>query len=594
MVVPNLYGGTYVSNNDVKRTRNVLENDLIIGDIISYRYDNTDNTYLYIGDNKLLSINTKKIITANLDNVLNQLLGCNSFVVLRPSLAVELNLEEEDKYVIFNESQKEVFNRVANRYLTRINNKTIKYSSDKRNLGVTPENCSYLDSSSLIYNIYNNAFNINIPSTSTSLLNTKNQNLRVPNIDNINDVYLHSLTIGDIIVYKYSTNDGMKGIVSLYIDNDKILKYNNSGAQILSLGDYKKEALERVITDLKIIRPSRGYKLDPQIINFVDTEQIKTNKEITIELDEKKKLEYEILPSNSTNKNISIKSNNKNVSVKDGYVEGLKVGESLLTLKTNDNTGVQAITKVNIINKREVSFKYNSYKLLSGHYIYITPETEGEIKTVSTSNNNIKVNIENKKIKVTALKVGEADITVTLTNGNKATTKIKVSKNEDNKVVSFQSENYTISVGEQRTLTLTFKENVEIEGFDSIDNDDKIISYSKTSSNRSVVIKGLKKGKIKLTVYTTDGSKDSTVINVVEKTAFAGRKSINLYTSTRKKIILNRSIKNVYVSDDSIIKFDNGLITGIKQGKTTIDVVTKDNQIIKYVINVRNKFFNRK
>ena len=597
MVVPNLYGGVKVSNNDPKRIRKVLKNDLIIGDIISYRYikdgSETGNTYLYLGDNKLLGLTTRKVVNIEADNILEKLNGCTSFVVLRPSLAVELNIDEQILMQEFNETQKQTFTTAVNRYLKRIDNKTIKYNSEKRDLGVSPENCSYLDSSSLIYNIYYNAFNVEIPSTSTSLLNTKNKKLRVGNIDNINDVYMHNLTIGDIIVYKYSTNEGMKGIVSLYIDNDKILKYNTSGSHIVSLGDYKKEALERVITDLKIIRPSQGYKLEAKENDFIDSENIKIDNEITIELNENKKLDYEVMPQNASNKNVSIKnSNEKIVKVSNSNIEGLKVGTATLTLETMDKTGVKVTTKVNVIKKREVKFKYNSYKLLRGHYIYITPETEGIIKTVSTTNHNIvKVSLENKKIKVVGLKDGEADVIVTLTNGNTAKTTIKVSKNDDNKDISFQNDSYKITIGEERTLTLTFKEDVEIDRFDASNSN---ISFKKTSSNRSVIITGLKTGKTKLTVYTTDGESDSTTINIVNKLAFEKRRNINLYTSVRKKLILNRNVKEIYSNDESIVKINNGLIEGLKEGKTKISVITKDNQIIEYVINVRNKFFNRK
>lgn len=596
MVVPNLYGGTNVSNNDPKRTRKILKNDLMIGDIISYRYidkKETGNTYLYLGDNKLLGIGTKKIINVNVDKILNKLLGCKSFVILRPSLVHDLNIKEIENIANFDEAQKEVFNNAVNRYLTRIKNNTIKYNSEKRDLGVKPQNCSYLDSSSLIYNIYNDAFNIQIPSTSTSLLNTKNEKLRVQNVDNIKNLYMHNLTMGDIIVYKYSTNEGMKGIVSLYLDDDKILKYNNNGYQILSLGEYKKEALDRIITDLKIIRPSQGYKLNPQVIDFIDTEKINMPKTITVEIGEKKKLEYEILPENSSNKDITIKSSNNNIKINNGYIEGVKAGESILTLKTKDNTGIKTSTEVKVIKKREIKFNYNSYQLLKGHYILITPNTTGEIKTVSSSNNNIaKAYLEGKKIKVIGLKAGEADIKVTLKNGNTATTKIKIAKNDENKDISFQNDNYKIAVDEERVLTLTFKENVEIDRFEV--SNQNIVNINKTSSNRSVIVKGLKPGKVTLKVLTNSGVYETTTINVVEKIAFERRRNINLYTSTRKKIILNRDVKDIYVNDNKIVKINNGLITGLKKGKTTIKVVTKDNQIIKYIINVKDKFFNRK
>ena len=180
---------------------------------------------------------------------------------------------------------------------------------------------------------------------------------------------------------------------------------------------------------------------------------------------------------------------------------------------------------------------------------------------------------------------------MTLTNGNTAKTTIKVSKNDDNKDISFQNDSYKITIGEERTLTLTFKEDVEIDRFDASNSN---ISFKKTSSNRSVIITGLKAGKTTLTVYTTNGESDSTTINIVNKLAFEKRRNINLYTSVRKKLVLNRNIKEIYSNDESIVKINNGLVEGLKEGKTKICVITKDNQIIEYIINVRNKSFNRK
>ena len=187
--------------------------------------------------------------------------------------------------------------------------------------------------------------------------------------------------------------------------------------------------------------------------------------------------------------------------------------EVAFNVEDNNFIGSKELDKeIIVFNKKNIRFQYNTYKLLTEHYILITPETNGTIKTAYTANTSIaSVTVENKKIKVVGLEPGETEIYVMLTNGNSTKTTIKVLANTDNKDISFQNNSYKINVGEKKTLTLTSKEGVTISSFDISNNN---ISYKKTASNRSVIITGLQAGKTTLTVYTSDGKSATTEITV--------------------------------------------------------------------------------
>ena len=251
LVVPNLSGGTkVVATNEIKRK--IVKNDLKIGDIINYRYNGTDNSYLYIGENKLVGINKREIVIKSCDDVLEKLISYESYQVLRPSLKYNLNNQVVTINNNLDENEQSALLTVAKRYINRIQNNMIVYDKDKRQLDIEVENTKYLDENSLLYNIYYNAFKISIPSTTSNLLNTKNEIMRVSEVDNINNLYLDNLVIGDIIAYKESSKDGIKGKLLLYLGNDTLLRYNEDGLKVLSLGDIKKEGKNTVITDFKI------------------------------------------------------------------------------------------------------------------------------------------------------------------------------------------------------------------------------------------------------------------------------------------------------------------------------------------------------
>ena len=241
--------------------------------------------------NKLVGINKREIVIKSCDDVLEKLISYESYQVLRPSLKYNLNNQVVTINNNLDENEQSALLTVAKRYINRIQNNMIVYDKDKRQLDIEVENTKYLDENSLLYNIYYNAFKISIPSTTSNLLNTKNEIMRVSEVDNINNLYLDNLVIGDIIAYKESSKDGIKGKLLLYLGNDTLLRYNEDGLKVLNLGNLKKEGKNTVITDFKILRISNKFDIQNKYSYFIDSEEIIANN-MVIELDEEKEIKY--------------------------------------------------------------------------------------------------------------------------------------------------------------------------------------------------------------------------------------------------------------------------------------------------------------
>ena len=585
LVVPNLSGGTkVVATNEIKRK--IVKNDLKIGDIINYRYNGTSNSYLYIGENKLVGINKREIVIKSCDDVLEKLISYESYQVLRPSLKYNLNNQVVTINNNLDENEQSALLTVAKRYINRIQNNMIVYDKDKRQLDIEVENTKYLDENSLLYNIYYNAFKISIPSTTSNLLNTKNEIMRVSEVDNINNLYLDNLVIGDIIAYKESSKDGIKGKLLLYLGNDTLLRYNEDGLKVLSLGDLKKEGKNTVITDFKILRISNKFDIQNKYSYFIDSEEIIANN-MVIELDEEKEIKYVIMPENVSIKDVTIDNQNENiVSVKNGVVKGLKEGKANLVLLSKDNTGVHKHVTVNVIGKEEARFESKYYDLLDNHVMYIKPITNAELDTAVSSDSNLfRATIEDGKVKVEPLGIGLGTLKVKLKNGNIAETHINITKNLNDRVISFENRLYTLSINEIRDLNITTKETANSNIRFEVDKD--IIEITPSLDGKKLTVKAKKAGEVQLRVIHDNSDVDEITIKVEKENLLNKFQILNLRTSVRRNLVINKNIKNIYSGNEDVVEVSkNGTIKTKKAGKTIVRAVDKNNKIIDYVINV--------
>ncbi len=172
------------------------------------------------------------------------------------------------------------------------------------------------------------------------------------------------------------------------------------------------------------------------------TEIKTTDTNIELEVGDTRKIEYEVLPKDATNKKTSIQSSDKSIAGfnSDGLLVAVKAGTATITIKASND--VTATINVTVKNKdvpvTKVSLNKTKIELVEGATDTLTATvspsnaTNKDI-TWSSSDNNI-AKIDNGK--VTAVKEGTATITVTTKDGNKkAECKVTVKSKQNPPIV---------------------------------------------------------------------------------------------------------------------------------------------------------------
>ena len=252
---------------------------------------------------------------------------------------------------------------------------------------------------------------------------------------------------------------------------------------------------------------------------------VKLNKTATsIFVGDSETLTATITPENATNQKVTWKSSDAAVASVDanGKVTGVKAGEATITVTTDDG-GKTATCKVTVSNKEVkvtgVKLNKTATSLLVGGnetlVATILPENATNQK-VTWKSSNAAVATVDAAGKVTAVKAGEATITVTTEDGGKtATCKVTV---KPNLVSEITLAALAIYVGESKAVTATVKPddatNKELTWKSS---DESIATVDNTGK-----VTGKKIGTATITATARDGSGVSgsctvTVLSPVKK-----------------------------------------------------------------------------
>lgn len=214
------------------------------------------------------------------------------------------------------------------------------------------------------------------------------------------------------------------------------------------------------------------------------------------------------------------------------------------------------------------------------------------LKWVSSDKSIVSVD---SKGKIKALKEGNATITVTTEDGNyEATCKVTVT----NKIIHVNE--VVISGNSEVNVGKTIKLSVKVLPDDASNKD---VTWSSSNEKIATVdnngnVKGIKAGKVTITVKSVDGSKSAKKEITVKATSsetpskptnipvtdvkITGNTKVNVGSSIELKAVItpsNATNKNVTweSSDNKIAKVDsNGKVTGVSDGDVTITVTTKD------------------
>ena len=234
--------------------------------------------------------------------------------------------------------------------------------------------------------------------------------------------------------------------------------------------------------------------------------------------------------------------------------------------------------------------------------IKVETESESVVDWKSKDESIAKVNIENvknvKEAEILGIKNGETTVTATLKNGE--TVQYDVVVQTSPKSISLNENNITLdlSIEAQKQLVVSYDPVTT--------NANKKITW--TSSDTKVatvdsngIVKGVKNGKDVIITATTENGKSATCKVTVQTTPISvtlNKTNVTLDLSTNKTVQLtatvNPSTANVqngitWSSNDTSTATvsQSGLVTGVKNGSTTVTAKTTNGKIVTCAVTVQ-------
>ena len=225
-------------------------------------------------------------------------------------------------------------------------------------------------------------------------------------------------------------------------------------------------------------------------------------------------LSARVSPEAASDRAVAWSSSDRSVATVDkaGTVHGLRPGTATVTATAEDKSGTCAVTvKAKAVNVTDVTLDKTELTLTEGETETLTATVKpdnADNKKVTWSSDKTEVATVNGAGKVTAVKAGEATVTVTTEDGGKTATckvtvKAKVVGVTD---VTLDKTELTLTEGETETLTATVKP-------DNADN--KKVTWSSDKTEIATVdgagkVTAVKPGEAVVTVTTEDGGKTAT------------------------------------------------------------------------------------
>ena len=311
-------------------------------------------------------------------------------------------------------------------------------------------------------------------------------------------------------------------------------------------------------------------------------------------------LSVRVSPEAASDRAVSWSSSDRSVVTVDktGTVQGLKPGTATVTATAEGKSGTCAVTvKAKAVNVTEVTLDKTKLTLTEG-------ETETLTATVKPDNaDNRKVTWSSDKTeiatvdgtgKVTAVKAGEAVITVTTEDGGKtATCRVTVKAKVINVTeVTLDKTELTLTEGETETLTATVKP-------DNADN--RKVTWSSDKTDVATVdgagrVTAVKAGEAVVTVTTEDGGKTATCkvtvkakavpVTGVEVNPWAVTLSVRgtskLSYTIRPADATNQNVKWESESPSVATVDSEGNVQGVAAGTAKICVTTEDGGFKSY------------
>ena len=314
---------------------------------------------------------------------------------------------------------------------------------------------------------------------------------------------------------------------------------------------------------------------------------------VSLKATETAKLSVNILPATTTNKAVTWKSLNEAVATVDanGVVTAIAVGETTITVTTADGSNLSATCKVTVVPTPAASITLNTTAVTLKATETATLTTT--ILPATTTNKAVTWKSDNEAIAtvdangvVTAIAVGEANITATTTDGTNlsATCKVTVEQTFASSI-SLDKTFISLKATESETLKATILPATTTNQAVTWKSDNEAIA----TVDANGVVTAHEVGVATITATTTDGTNlsASCTVNVIHTQASSITLNMTevslkaLETAELSVEILPATTTNKVVTwksdNEAIAKVDaNGIVTAIAVGETNITATTTD------------------
>ncbi len=305
-------------------------------------------------------------------------------------------------------------------------------------------------------------------------------------------------------------------------------------------------------------------------------------------------LSASVSPEAASDRAVAWSSSDRSVATVDkaGTVQGLKPGTATVTATAEGKSGTCAVTvKAKAVNVTEVTLDKTELTLTEGETETLTATVRpdnADNRKVTWSSDKTEVATVDGDGRVTAVKSGEAVVTVTTEDGGKtASCKVTVKANTVSVTeVTLDRTELTLTEGETETLTATVKP-------DNADN--RKVTWSSDKTEIATVdgagrVTAVKAGEAVITVTTEDGGKTATCkVTVKAKTVSVTEVTLDkteltltegetetLTATVKPDNADNRKVTWISDKTDVATVGGDGRVTAVKAGEATVTVTTED------------------
>ena len=305
-------------------------------------------------------------------------------------------------------------------------------------------------------------------------------------------------------------------------------------------------------------------------------------------------LSASVSPEAASDRAVAWSSSDRSVATVDkaGTVHGLRPGTATVTATAEGKSGTCAVTvKAKAVNVTEVALDKTELTLTEGETETLTATVRpdnADNRKVTWSSDKTEVATVDGDGRVTAVKSGEAVVTVTTEDGGKtASCKVTVKANTVSVTeVTLDRTELTLTEGETETLTATVKP-------DNADN--RKVTWSSDKTEIATVdgagrVTAVKAGEAVITVTTEDGGKTATCkVTVKAKTVSVTEVTLDkteltltegetetLTATVKPDNADNRKVTWISDKTDVATVGGDGRVTAVKAGEATVTVTTED------------------